>query len=56
MTAHMPGIAGNQLAALLEGTLFRSTSGVERGDLYVETDDRRRLELGAFARWPAGAS
>jgi 23S rRNA (cytosine1962-C5)-methyltransferase len=56
VTAHTPGIDGNHLAALLEGNRFRPSRGIERGELFVETDDRRRLELGAFARWPAGAS
>jgi 23S rRNA (cytosine1962-C5)-methyltransferase len=62
VTAHTPGIEGNHLAALLDGNRFRpargvlSARGVDRGELSVETDDGRRLELGAFARWPAGAS
>jgi 23S rRNA (cytosine1962-C5)-methyltransferase len=56
VTTHTPGIDGNHLAALLEGNLLRPTRSAERGELFVETDDGRRLELGAFARWPAGAS
>ena len=62
LTAHTPDIDGDRLADLLAGgrsrpaSGVRRTSGIERGDLYVECGDGRRLELGAFARWPGGAS
>jgi 23S rRNA (cytosine1962-C5)-methyltransferase len=62
LTAHTPGVDGDRLASMLAGgrsrpaTGVRRTPGIERGELFVETDDGRRLELGAFARWPAGAS
>lgn len=56
LTAHTPGVDGDQLASMLARARTRPTAGVARGDLFVETADGRRLELGAFARWPAGAS
>lgn len=55
LTAHSLGLDGNRLAAGLAAALGKTTT-VERGDLGVSTDDGRRLELGAFARWAAGAS
>jgi 23S rRNA (cytosine1962-C5)-methyltransferase len=56
LTAHTPGFDGDRLAALLSGAFARPAAGIERGELFVECDDGRRLELGAFARWPGGAS
>jgi 23S rRNA (cytosine1962-C5)-methyltransferase len=56
LTAHTPGFDGDRLAALLSQASARRASAIERGDLFVECGDGRRLELGAFARWPGGAS
>ena len=55
LTAHTPGFDGDRLAAELGGAVPGS-GAIERGGLGLDTDDGRRLELGAFARWPAGAS
>lgn len=56
LTAHTPGFDGDRLAALLGRALSRPMGRIERGGLDLATHDGRRLELGAFARWPAGAS
>jgi 23S rRNA (cytosine1962-C5)-methyltransferase len=56
LTAHSPGFDGDRLAGQLALALRRSPESLERGDLFVATEDGRRLELGAFARWPGGAS
>lgn len=56
LTAHTPGLDGDRLASMLARMRPRSSGPIERGDLFIETRDGRRLELGAFARWPAGAS
>lgn len=56
LTAHTPGFDGDRLAAGLAGALSRPAGAFERGELALATDDGRRLELGDFARWPAGAS
>jgi 23S rRNA (cytosine1962-C5)-methyltransferase len=56
LTAHTPGLDGDRLAAMLTRVCDRSSGPIERGDLFVDTADGRQLELGAFARWPAGAS
>lgn len=56
LTAHTPGFDGDRLAVALSQSGSRPVRSVERGDLAISTDDGRRLELGAFARWPAGAS
>jgi 23S rRNA (cytosine1962-C5)-methyltransferase len=56
LTAHSPGFDGDRLAAVLAAVLGRRAAPVDRGDLGVSTDDGRRLELGAFARWAAGGS
>jgi 23S rRNA (cytosine1962-C5)-methyltransferase len=56
LTAHTPGFDGDRLAALLSRALTRPASGIDRAELVVECADGRRLELGAFARWPGGAS
>ena len=55
LTAHTPGADGDRLASLLGRVGARSPSAVERGVLALGTPDDRRLELGAFARWPGGA-
>jgi 23S rRNA (cytosine1962-C5)-methyltransferase len=55
LTAHTPGVDGDRLASMLAGARTQPASGIERGALFVETADGRRLELGAFARRPAGA-
>jgi 23S rRNA (cytosine1962-C5)-methyltransferase len=56
ITAHSPGFDGDRLAATLAAALGQPAGGVERGNLNVLTEDGRRLELGAFARWAAEAS
>ena len=56
LTAHTPGLDGDRLASLLARVRPRSSGSIEPGDLFVETGNGRRLELGAFARWAAGAS
>jgi len=56
LTAHTPGLDGNRLASMLTRMRSGPPPPVEHGDLFVETGDGRRLELGAFARWPTGAS
>lgn len=56
LTAHSPAFDGDRLAAELASALRSAPKAVERGDLAVATDDGRRLELGAFARWSGGAS
>lgn len=55
-TAHTPGFDGDRLAAELGRALTRKPGTFERGELAISTGDGRRLELGAFARWPSGAS
>lgn len=55
LTAHTPGVDGDRLSSLLGRVMSRSTSAFERGELALRTSDDRRLELGAFARWPGGA-
>jgi 23S rRNA (cytosine1962-C5)-methyltransferase len=56
LTAHSPGFDGDRLATTLTTVINRGPGTVERGNLRVSTEDDRRLELGAFARWAAGAS
>ncbi len=55
LTAHSPGYDGDRLAAELRSMVRAPAGDVERGALAVATQDGRRLELGAFARWPGGA-
>lgn len=56
LTTHTPGFDADRLAAEL-GRAFSGRDGtVERGELVLTSVDGRRLELGGFARWPAGAS
>jgi 23S rRNA (cytosine1962-C5)-methyltransferase len=56
LTAHSPGFDGDRLATELASGLSTAPRTVERGDLAIATNDGRRLELGAFARWPGAAS
>ena len=56
LTAHTPGFDGDRLAMDLGRGLSRSPGDFERGELALTTEDGRRLELGAFARWPRRAS
>jgi 23S rRNA (cytosine1962-C5)-methyltransferase len=56
LTAHTPGFDGDRLAMELARVLSHPPGPIERGELALPTDDGRTLELGAFARWPAGAS
>jgi 23S rRNA (cytosine1962-C5)-methyltransferase len=56
LTAHTEALGGARLAADLAAALGRSRSAMETGRLAVSTKDGRRLELGAFARWPGTAS
>jgi 23S rRNA (cytosine1962-C5)-methyltransferase len=55
LTAHTPGVDGDWLASMLAGVSSGQISGIERGELFVEAADGRRLELGAFARRPTRA-
>ncbi len=55
LTAHTPGVDGDRLSSLLGRVGSRPASAFERGELVLRTPDNRRLELGAFARWPGGA-
>ena len=56
LTAHSPGFDGNRLASVLSDAFPRPVGAFESGELAVTTKQGRRLDLGAFARWPAGAS
>jgi 23S rRNA (cytosine1962-C5)-methyltransferase len=55
LTAHSPGFDGDRLASELGSAVRSTATQIERGELAVATDDGRRLELGAFARWPGAA-
>ena len=56
LTAHTAGFDEDRLAGELAGALGRGRGDVvEAGQLALETADRRRLDLGAFARSPGGA-
>ncbi len=54
LTAHTPGYDGDRLATGLAQALGRPPRAFDRGELALSTDDNRRLDLGAFARWPGG--
>lgn len=56
LTAHTPGFDGDVLAAMLARSVGRPVRTIERGELALATRAGNRLELGAFARWSAGAS
>ncbi len=56
LTAHTPGFDGERLAAMIARSVGRPARAIERGVLALDTRGGDRLELGAFARWPAGAS
>lgn len=56
LTAHARELGSDQLRALLASTLGRPERTVRSGVLDVRTRTGRSLDLGAFARWPAGAS
>lgn len=56
LTAHSPGLDGHRLAGELAVALTTALKTIERGALAISTADGRRLELGAFARWPGAAS
>lgn len=56
LTAHTPGFDGDRLAAVLGRALSRPVGLIETGELDLLTEHGHRLDLGAFARWPAGAS
>ena len=55
LTAHSPGYDGDRLATEVRPIVRVPVGDIERGALTVSTEDGRRLELGAFARWPGGA-
>jgi len=55
LTAHTQGFEADRLAAGVRAAFGRTASGVEAGDLALETDDGRRLDLGAFARSAGGS-
>ncbi len=54
-TAHTPTLGPDRLADLVGAAVGRPFGAIESGDLFVATDDGRRLELGAFARFAGGA-
>lgn len=56
LTAHTPGFDDDRLAATLGQALARPATAIAHGELALSTADGRRLELGAFARSPGGAS
>lgn len=56
LTAHTQGVGGARLAGEVAAALERSRSAIETGQLALATEDGRRLELGAFARWSGAAS
>ena len=56
LTAHTPGYDGDRLAAGLARALGRPPGAFDRGELALSTDDERRLDLGAYARWPGGGA
>lgn len=56
LTAHTPGFDGDVLATTLARSVGRPLKAIERGELALDTRAGDRLELGAFARWPAGGS
>ena len=56
LTAHTPGFDGDRLAGVLADALPGAARALEGGELALTSQDGRRLDLGAFARWPAGAS
>ena len=54
LTCHSPGIGPAELAAYLaEGIFGHCGQPPKAGELYLETQDARRLPSGTFARWPA---
>jgi 23S rRNA (cytosine1962-C5)-methyltransferase len=55
LTAHSEGFHPGRLEGELAIALGRPARAVETGQLFLETPDGRRLELGAFARSPGGA-
>jgi 23S rRNA (cytosine1962-C5)-methyltransferase len=56
LSAHTPSFDGTRLADMVAAGFKRPRSEVQTGELAIATADGRRLELGAFARSPAGAS
>jgi 23S rRNA (cytosine1962-C5)-methyltransferase len=56
LTAHTPGFEEDVLATMLGRASGQLPADVERGGLALQTPAGLRLELGSFARWPAGAS
>ena len=55
LTAHTPGFHGDELSAMLSRACDRPTSAIERGEMALVARTGQGLELGAFARWAAGA-
>lgn len=55
LTAHSAGFEPDRLATELGRAFGRRAGDIEAGPLLLETDDGRRLELGAFARSPGAA-
>ena len=54
LTSHTPELEPHRLGAFLAGSLGRLERTVEVGRLGLRARDGRPLDLGAFARWPAG--
>lgn len=55
-TSHTPELEPDRLGTFLATMLGRAERTVEVGSLGLRARDGRSLALGAFARWPAGAS
>jgi 23S rRNA (cytosine1962-C5)-methyltransferase len=50
LTAHTPALTSDALAATLRRAMRSPAASIETGDLGLDTDDGRRLDLGWFAR------
>ena len=55
LTAHTPGFGPAELSAALARSLRVPVAGIEAGNLDLTARSGRRLELGAYARWPGEA-
>lgn len=55
LTAHTPGFGADELGDALARSVRVPATRIDRGTLALEARSGRRLELGAFARWPGGA-
>jgi 23S rRNA (cytosine1962-C5)-methyltransferase len=55
LTAHTPGFGPAVLAAMLAESVGIPATGLQAGWLALDSRSGRRLELGAFVRWPGRA-